>query len=83
MPSSTHYLLKTNVPEVTKVLSDKVLEQIRLMKRTLNDLETAVKSRGPRDTVAYAWIENIDSHYESIKGNVSRINGAVLVTGTE
>lgn len=80
MPSS---LIKTNVPEVTEELAKEILKSIQYLKSSVDDLERAVKERKPREAVAYGWIENMMHEVTSIQVNVSRINGAVLVKGTD
>lgn len=74
---------KTNVPEVTGKLSEEILTSIKSLESAIKDLKKAVIDRGPREAIPYAWIENATPHFESIKNNVGRINGAVLVRATK
>jgi signal transduction histidine kinase len=81
--SVADYLWNTNIPEVTKELSDEALREFQFLKRAVNDLEDAFKNRKPREAIAYGWVSNLTEHLTKIINEVGRINGAVLVRGTE
>lgn len=72
-------MFDTNTAEVTKPLAEEVLKRIEILKRATSDLERVVKEHDPKHAIAYGWIQNMQEPFESIKADVCRINGAVLV----
>ena len=77
------YLLKVNTAEVTAEFKTEILKDIAVLKLRVQDLERAVERSDPNDAIAYEWLQNIIDPLDSIRNNVGRINGAVLVRGTE
>ena len=45
----------------------------------VDNIEEAVNGRGERNAIAYVLIEDAEKYFERVKGNICRINGAVLV----
>jgi hypothetical protein len=76
-------MFDTNTAEVTKPLAEEVLKQIEVLKRATADLERAVKDHDSKKAIPYGWIHNMQEPFESIKANVCRINGAVLVRAND
>jgi hypothetical protein len=76
-------MFDTNTADVTKKLAASILERIEVLKRATAELETVVRNRDPRHAIPYGWIQNMQEPFESIKADVCRINGAVLVRAIE
>ena len=77
------YLWKTNASKVTSELSAEILKKIPHLKKGVENLEKALQRRKPDEVLDYGWITNIEEDFASIRNNVGRINGAVLVRGTK
>jgi hypothetical protein len=83
MAKNCDYLWKTNTAEVTKPLAEEVLKSIKSLRTMVDGLEKSVQTRKPTDSIPQAWVENVMNDVMRIQVNVARINGAVLVRGTE
>lgn len=83
MSTDCSYLWNVNTAEVIAEFKAEILKDIATLKSRIDDLEKAVKGNQPENAIAYGWIQNILEPLDSIRNNVGRINGAVLVRGTE
>lgn len=79
----TTRMFDTNTAEVTQSMAEEVLKNIQILKRAVDNLEKEVKNHDPKRAIAYGWIRNIQEPFESIKTDVCRINGAVLVRAND
>jgi hypothetical protein len=72
-------MFDTDTADVTKSLSKEILRNIERLKKATANLEEQVKTMDPTRAIAQGWLENMTFPFESIKRDVNRINGAVLV----
>lgn len=72
-------MFDTDTADVTRSLAGEILKNIERLKKATSALEEQVKTMNPTRAIAHGWLENMSFPFESIKRDVNRINGAVLV----